>query len=134
MSQKCLWKMGSLKATEAQVTNFLQRAIDGAFYMVNMLKYKPVVSPEGMSGEELYGEYLNAIQPFLSQAGAEIVWFGKPLGVLIGPDEEIVWDAIFIVRYPDKQTFLRMAQAKGFPSELRDRALADSRLIPSLGG
>ncbi len=97
--------------------------------MLNLLRYKTTVEETGETGKEAYANYLNAAQPYFKQVDAEIVFFGKPEHMLIGPADEALWDAIIVVKYASFSDFIAMAMAEGYPSHLRERALLDSRLI-----
>ncbi len=97
--------------------------------MLNLLKYRESVSETGQSGAAGYTEYLRAAAPFFAKVDAEIVFFGRPQSMLIGPLEDNLWDAVLLVRYGSPADFLNMVQAEGYPAHLRQRALKDSRLI-----
>jgi len=97
--------------------------------MLNLLKYKSHVEETGETGKEAYGHYLKEAAPFLEKAEAEVLFFGTPKHMLIGPAEEELWDAVIVVKYNSFSHFVGMAKAEGYPSHLRARALADSRLI-----
>lgn len=98
-------------------------------FMLNLLKYKQRVAETGQSGEVAYREYLKAATPFFEKVSAEVVFFGNPQHMLIGPLEEKLWDAVILVKYDSFTDFMAMATAEGYPSHLREMALADSRLI-----
>ncbi|WP_298539212.1 hypothetical protein [uncultured Aquimarina sp.] len=115
--------------TQKQFHDFMEFPVDGAFQMINLLKFKDVVEETGTSGAEAYAQYLNAIVPFFENTKAKVVYQGKPLFGLIGPENTIEWDKILIVEYESKQEFLAMITKEGYPAEMRSRALADSRLI-----
>ena len=97
--------------------------------MLNLLKYKARVEETGETGKEAYAAYLNAAAPFLDKVNASVLFFGTPKHMLIGPEDEALWDAMILVKYQSFSDFMNMATAKGYPSEMRARALADSRLI-----
>ncbi len=97
--------------------------------LLNLLKYKDNVLETGLSGEASYREYMKAATPFFKLAQAEVIFFGRPQSTLIGPGDEALWDDVLIVKYSSPGNFLKMVQAKGYPSELREQALSDSRLI-----
>ncbi len=107
-----------------------KNSTDGApLVMLNLLRYKKTVADSGETGKEAYNTYLNAAQPFFKQVNAEIVFFGRPEHMLIGPVDEVLWDAIIVVKYASFSDFMAMTKAEGYPSHLRERALFDSRLI-----
>jgi len=102
---------------------------DEELLMLNLLKYRDNVEGASNSGAEVFRAYMKAAFPFLKQAKAEVVFFGKPQTILIGPEDETLWDDVLIVKYPSPGSFLHMVQAEGYPLEQRKRALQDSRLI-----
>jgi uncharacterized protein (DUF1330 family) len=97
--------------------------------MLNLLKFKEEVPETGLSGAKSYNEYMKATTPFFAKAGAEVLYMGKPKTMLIGPEDENLWDKILLVKYNTISGFLGMVQAEGYPSHLRKQALEDSRLI-----
>jgi uncharacterized protein (DUF1330 family) len=99
---------------------------DGPVMMVNYLKY--VKEVDGKTGKALYKEYMNAVIPFFLESKADLVFKGKELMTLIGPDENY-WDEILIVKYPSKDGFMKMISNPEYPANLRAKALADSRLV-----
>jgi len=101
----------------------------GPLVMLNLLKYKGTVGETGETGKEAYTTYLNAAAPFLKKVNAEVLFFGSPEHMLIGPMDEELWDAVIVVKYGSFTDFIKMAKAEGYPSHLRARALSDSRLI-----
>lgn len=102
---------------------------DEVLIMLNFLKYKQVENEKGFSGRVLYQQYLKAATPFIKKAAAELIFFGSPKMMLIGPEDEALWDDVLVVKYNTPESFLNMIQAKDYPSELRAEALEDSRLI-----
>ncbi|WP_299253837.1 hypothetical protein [uncultured Aquimarina sp.] len=115
--------------TQKQFHDFLEFQVNGPFQMINLLKFKDVVEETGTTGAEAYAQYTNAILPFFQNTKAKVVYQGKPLFGLIGPEDIIEWDKILIVAYESKQEFISMITKEGYPAEMRSRALADSRLI-----
>lgn len=91
-------------------------------YMVNLLKFK-------RDGFEKYQSYIKEVEPLLKEVGAQLVWSGKPLTVLIGPEDETLWDAMIIMSYPGKMSLAQLGGHPNYPGHLREAALEDSRLI-----
>ena len=102
---------------------------DRPVFMLNYLNYKDKVEETGKTGEETYADYLKAAAPFFEHIDADIVFKGKPVGIILGPPEESIWDEVLIVKYATKYEFFKLTQAKYYPQELRASALSDSRLI-----
>lgn len=97
--------------------------------MLNFLRFKKVISETGISGEEAYQRYMKAAMPFFNEANAEVLFYGEPKHMLIGPLDTELWDKVLLIKYNTLNEFLTMVQAKGYPSHLRKQALIDSRLI-----
>jgi len=97
--------------------------------MVNFLKFKNLVPETGNSGEEQYTIYMKAAAKYMTEIDANIVFFGTVKHMIIGPNDELEWDKILIVKYASKLEFFKMVMAEGYPSHLRKLALKDSRLM-----
>ena len=108
----------------------------GPVEMINMLRYREhaAYAPDSghapCSGLEAYLRYGLAVQAFLDRAGARVVWHGRQLLMLIGPDDK-QWDDVLIVRYPDLRAFVGMITDLAYLEIAvhRSAALEDSRLI-----
>ena len=108
----------------------LQEFPDGRpVFMLNYLNYKATVTETGKTGKEAYADYLKAAVPFFNTLDAEIIFKGSPIATIIGPSEESLWDEVLIVRYANKNEFMKLMAMKDYPRELRSLALLDSRLI-----
>ena len=108
----------------------LQEFPDGRpVFMLNYLNYKAIVTETGKTGKEAYADYLKAAVPFFNILDAEIIFKGSPIATIIGPSEESLWDEVLIVRYANKNEFMKLMAMKDYPRDLRALALTDSRLI-----
>jgi uncharacterized protein (DUF1330 family) len=112
-----------------QVSQFVNSESKDPVVMLNMIKYKAVVPETGMTGKESYKEYMRQATPFFLKANAEIVFYGSPKHMLIGPEDDTLWDDVLIVKYNTITDFMNMIMDKEYPSNLRASALMDSRLI-----
>ncbi|QCX00876.1 DUF1330 domain-containing protein [Aggregatimonas sangjinii] len=112
-----------------QFNAFKQLPVNTPVVMLNLLKFKDVVTETGLSGEASYKEYMRQAAPFFAKANGEVLFLGKPRAMLIGPEDEYLWDKVLLIRYNTIVDFLAMVQAEGYPSHLRKQALEDSRLI-----
>lgn len=131
--------MGHLSPTRDQLEALLARLpMDKPVTMLNLLRfheeanYDPADGQAPCSGQEAYARYAAVARSKLAQLGAEVIWSGKPQGILIGPSDG-QWDEAFLVRYPSAQVFFRMLSLPDYQAATvhRTAALADSRLIPS---
>lgn len=112
-----------------QVSDFANNQSKDSVVMLNMVKYKAVVPETGMTGKESYKVYMRQATPFFLKVNAEIVFYGSPKHMLIGPEDYTLWDDVLIVKYNSVTDFMSMIMDKGYPSNLRAQALEDSRLI-----
>lgn len=99
----------AVEPTPEQIQAFLASHKDGEpIYMLNLLKFKQTSTyREGdqVSGAEAYGRYAKAFGEMLRDLnveGVETVYGGRVDRFLIGSGEG-EWDAVAIVRYPDKK-------------------------------
>ncbi|WP_052503398.1 hypothetical protein [Lacinutrix sp. Hel_I_90] len=118
-----------LNMNPGHVSDFVKNTPETLVVMLNMVKYKAFVPETGMTGKESYTEYMRQATPFFLKANAEIVFYGSPKHMLIGPEADPLWDDVLIVKYHSVSDFMAMIKAEGYPSELRTQALTDSRLI-----
>lgn len=87
-----------------QAMAFFAGPDDGAFVMVNLLKFKPKAEYEDgsdadLTGAEAYARYGKAVQACLAAVGGEQVYAGPVTGLLLGEVEEL-WDMVALARYP----------------------------------
>ena len=100
-----------------QVSDFANNQSKDSVVMLNMVKYKALVPETGMTGKESYKEYMRQATPFFLKANAEIVFYGSPKHMLIGPEEDTLWDDVLIVKYNSVTDFMSMIMDKGYPSK-----------------
>ena len=122
-------KQAYLEINKEQFKAFTLLPMDVPVVMLNLLKFKDKVPETGMSGETTYKEYMMQAASFFAKADAEVLFFGNPQTMLIGPENEALWDKVLLIKYNSITGFLGMVQAEGYPSHLRKEALDDSRLI-----
>ncbi|WP_245982386.1 DUF1330 domain-containing protein [Lentzea flaviverrucosa] len=95
----------------------------GPVVMLNLLRFA-----EG--GAESYQEYARHLrETFLPRYGGEILYAGAGSTVLVA-EEGQSWDAVIIVRYPDRTAFSRMVADPGYQevTGLRTGALTEAVL------
>ena len=122
-------KQSYIEVNAEQFKAFMQLPMDTPVVMLNFMKFKDKVPETGLSGAESYNRYMEAATPFFAKASAEVIYMGVPKTMLIGPEDENLWDKMLLVKYNSIADFLGMVQAEGYPSHLRALALEDSRLI-----
>lgn len=94
--------------------------------MLNLLRFRE----DG--GRERYAEYLVVATPIVARFGAEIVYVGNGLPALSAEPGQ-AWDAVALVRYPNRQAFADMAMDADYRDKaapMREAALAEAVLQP----
>lgn len=117
----------SVDPTGNDLKRFLQEDDGQPVVMLNLLRFKP----DG--GRERYAEYANAIIPFLNKVGGEVVYLGDTATPLVTPDTDTTWDAVLLVRYPNRQAFSAMVADPDYQqiTHLRTTALDAAVLQPT---
>ncbi len=87
-----------------QAMAFFGSGEDGAFVMVNLLKFKPKAeyddgSDADLTGAEAYARYGAAVLACLAAVGGRQVYAGPVTGLLLGEVEEL-WDMVALAEYP----------------------------------
>lgn len=102
--------LNAVEPTPEQIKAFLASHVDGEpIYMLNLLKFKQTSAYKDgpqVSGAEAYGRYAKAFGEMLRDngvVGVETLFGGRVDRFLIGEGAD-EWDAVAIVRYPDKQS------------------------------
>ncbi len=91
--------------------------------MLNLLRF-------GVGGFAAYQEYARQLRDtFLPRYGAKVLYAGSASTVLVGNADQ-TWDAVVVVRYPDRATFARMISDPGYlaVARLRSQALSETVL------
>ncbi|GHB04460.1 DUF1330 domain-containing protein [Algimonas arctica] len=102
--------LNAVEPTPDQIKTFLASHEDGVpIYMLNLLKFKQTSTyseGEQVSGAQAYARYAKAFGQMLRDqglVGVETIFGGKVDRFLIGEGAD-AWDAVAIVRYPDKKS------------------------------
>jgi uncharacterized protein (DUF1330 family) len=119
--------MSSVDPTGQDLKRFLQEDDGQPVVMLNLLRFKP----DG--GADRYGEYGRAIIPHLNRVGGEVVYFGDAATPLVSPDTDTTWDAVLLVRYPNRQAFSAMVADPDYQqiTHIRTEALDAAVLQPT---
>lgn len=104
---------------------------NGPIIMLNLLKFKDKVEETGESGLASYASYSQKVAPLLAKVGGKPLLHAKTDQVLIGSDEEDLWDQVLVVEYPSRAAFIQMVQSPEYQEALpeRNQALERSKLI-----
>ncbi|MER5994539.1 DUF1330 domain-containing protein [Streptomyces viridosporus] len=97
----------------------------GPVVMLNLLRFAP-------GGRASYEEYSRRAATFLKRYGGELLYAGDGGTPLVAEDGQ-AWDAVLLVRYPDRAAFSRMVADPEYReiTGLRSRALAEAVLQPT---
>lgn len=111
---------------ENALENFLNEDDGQAIVMLNLLRFRE----DG--GRERYSDYLAVATPIVARFGAEIVYVGSGLPALSAEPGQ-AWDALALVRYPNRQAFAAMAMDADYRDKaapMRKAALVEAVLQP----
>ncbi len=115
--------------TGADLKRFLAEDPGGPVVMLNLLRFEPE------NGRARYAEYVEHFRRTAGGLGAEVLYVGDGSTALVAEQGQ-AWDAVLVVRYPNRQAFSDMVRdpeyAKG--THLRTEALTEAVLqatIPS---
>lgn len=107
----------------------LKRLMDedpgGPVVMLNLLRFAP-------DGRDSYQEYARRISHFLKRYDAEVVYAGEGATPLVA-EEGQAWDAVLLVRYPNREAFSNMVADPEYQeiTGLRSGALTEAVLQPT---
>jgi uncharacterized protein (DUF1330 family) len=109
---------------------------DTPVFMLNLMRFREQAEydegfdAEPCSGVEAYMRYGAAVAPLIDGVGGEVVWQGRPVAMVVGPEDKD-WHLMALVRYPGKAAFLAMVSSEDYQAIAphRTAALIDSRLI-----
>ncbi|WP_431781953.1 DUF1330 domain-containing protein [Streptomyces chumphonensis] len=109
----------------AELARFVAEDPGRPLVMLNLLRFAP-------GGRELYGEYTRRTAAFLARHGGELLYAGDGETPLVAEPGQ-AWDAVLLVRYPDRQAFSRMVADPEYReiTGLRTRALSEAVLQPT---
>lgn len=115
----------AVNPSRSALTDMLGEGPEGPFVMLNLLRFAP-------GGRPSYEEYSRQATRFLKKYGAELLYAGDGAAPLVAEDGQD-WDAVLLVRYPDRETFSRMATDPEYQkiTHLRSRALSEAVLQPT---
>jgi uncharacterized protein (DUF1330 family) len=102
---------------------FVDEDVEGPVVMVNLLRF----AEGGVAAYQEYGRRLR--ETLLPRYGAEVLYAGSGSTVLVAEDGQS-WDAVVVVRYPDRAAFGRMVADPEYlaVARLRSAALVEAVL------
>lgn len=100
----------ALYPTPEQFQALLAGPADQPVVMLNLLRFKPTADPPdaGLSGEEAYRRYADAMVAFVASKGGRVLWTGRVDSQVIGTGAE-PFTMVGLVEYPSRQAFLEIA-------------------------
>lgn len=93
--------MSDVDPTGQDLKRYLAEDPGGPVVMLNLLRFG------GSGGRASYERYAEAIGPHLERVGATVLYLGDTATTLVAPDGHD-WDAVLLVRYPDRRAFSAM--------------------------
>ena len=107
----------------SDLKRYLAEDPGGPVVMLNLLRF----APDG--GRARYAEYLEHFRRTAAPFGAEVLYTGDGSTALVAEDGQ-AWDAVLLVRYPNRQAFSDMVRdpAYGEGTHLRTEALTEAVL------
>lgn len=112
--------------TADMLAAFLAEDPEGPLVMLNLLRFAD-------GGRELYRHYSQAFQEKIApRYGVEVIYAGNGESALVAEAGQ-EWDAVLLVRYPDRRTFSQMVADADYQAitHLRSRALSEAVLQPT---
>ena len=85
----------------------------GPVVMFNLLRFEP----DG--GRERYADYLAHFREHSARFGAEVLYVGTGSTTLVAEPGQ-AWDAVLVVRYPDRRSFSQMVADPAYPVDVPD--------------
>ena len=109
-----------IEPDQATVRAFANAPDKAPVFMLNLLKFKP------KGGREAYGRYSLVAVAHVIRRGGQLAFIGKA-----APSEDMPndWDAIGIVRYPSRQTFVDMVTDPTYQIALPNRRKGLERTV-----
>jgi uncharacterized protein (DUF1330 family) len=80
---------------------------DGPVVMLNLVRFRDQATDGDGTGRDAYVRYSRGFVPLLKRCGGTILWAGDVTGVALGDAGDDAWDYAVLVRYPDRQAFVR---------------------------
>ncbi|RAX40363.1 DUF1330 domain-containing protein [Rhizobium tropici] len=114
-----------IKVTAADIDRFLAEDDGQPIVMLNLLRFK------ADGGRQRYLDYLAMAGPIVARYGAEILFAGDGATALCAEPGQS-WDAVALVRYPNRSTFVDMIAdpAYAVADPIRMSALEEAVLQP----
>jgi uncharacterized protein (DUF1330 family) len=121
----------AITPSREQLTRLLEdsQRLTGEVVMLNLLRYRARSGDGEGSGEDAYGRYAEQVLRMVEQRGGTVLWMGTPDQVVIGDVDADDWDAVALVRYPDRTAFLEMASSEAYQEAHHHREAGLERTV-----
>lgn len=116
----------------------LDMDIDGSVSMLHLLKFRERAFYEDgrattLTGAEAYQVYLRELTDRVQSVGGRVVLSNPTQYVVLGQVEDL-WDAVLVVEYPSKETFVDLVTSPEIQAAgVHRRAGLDGQLLIVLG-
>lgn len=102
----------NMHPSKEQIDAVMSAKSEGAFYLLNFLKFRPKAEYEDgrdteLTGEQAYQIYVDAVRDAIAAAGGRLMLMARLDAVSLGEIEEL-WDRVSVVMYPSRAAFLEM--------------------------
>lgn len=113
----------AIDPTRESFQRFVTADLAGPIVMLNLLRFADRAG---------YEAYLRATAPFLAKVGGEVLYAGLGGDPLVAEAGQ-AWDAVLLVRYPNREAFAAMVADPGYRqvTTLRAQALTEAVLQPT---
>ena len=120
------WVDGNL----AEFSTFSGNVGNGPVTMLHLLKFKELPLDGKATGQEQFVLYGIAVNPLIQVHGGEMIFLGAAEEHLIG-DTNYDWDAVVMVKWPDRQNLLDLVNDEAYQAigHLRKNRLERAMLI-----
>ena len=115
--------MSAIRPNKEQFLALMNAPDEGPVVMLNLLKFKP------RDGASEYNKYGDAAVQMVEARGGEVLWMGKVDQTLIGDLDADAWDAIALVQYPSRKTFVEMTTSKEYDAAHEHRESGLERTV-----
>ena len=100
----------ALHPTRQQLEALTESSETGPVVMLNLLRFKEraTAPDEGVSGQEAYRRYVDAMRKIVEARGGRVLWTGRVDGQVIGEGAE-GFQMAALVEYPSRKAFVAIA-------------------------
>lgn len=121
----------AIRPNPDQFDAYLKSGHEGEVVMLNLLKFRKRAEDESGSGAAAYSRYGDEVKRMIEARGGTLLWHGRADHVFIGDVDANDWDAVALVSYPNRRSFVEMVSTPEYEKahEHREAGLADTVVI-----